>query len=195
MRHYPAHTFLFHQGWQAKSVYFVESGIVKVFHTNEDGKESIIDLRGGGNAYGVAATLLAKPFQLSGMTLTDCQVWSVDSETFLSLLQTDAKFSLYIHQLQSQNYYKQMGIRFGSVRQRLENLLRQLILILGLDETEKNLRFRNPISQYDMAALIDTTYTYVSKILKQMEREGLLHKKNRWLTIFDPQTLCRMEVC
>jgi CRP-like cAMP-binding protein len=81
------------------------------------------------------------------------------------------------------------GVGSLSARQRLEQLLRWLIREMGLFKAGEKIRLRLPLKQWEIANYIAVTPEYVSKLMKQMEKEGVIRKEKGWVVVYDPQKL------
>jgi CRP-like cAMP-binding protein len=194
---YAAGTAIFQQGMDAKSVYFIENGIVKLTYVNQSGDELIIALCSSGSVLGTVAAALKKPFQVSGTAVTNCLIHCLSGSQFISLLQEDAAFLSRLHQSQSEKLYELVEHvaqnKFCDAQQRLKNLLWQLIHLLELDASKTDLRMILPLKQEEIASLIGVHATYVSKLLKELEREGVIARRKGWLIVPHPKALSYVD--
>ncbi|MEW6131016.1 MAG: Crp/Fnr family transcriptional regulator [Acidobacteriota bacterium] len=194
---YPPGVFLLHQGWKPQMVHFIEDGLVKLVYTNEEGAEMIVGLRSTGSVLGVAAAIQNQPVPLAAVTLQPSQIRSLPAHTLVKLLQTDLEFAFQIQQSESTEYYSLVSRfaqqKFGEAKQQLENLLWQIISIMGLDASQNDLKLQLPLKYYELARLIDIEPSYVCKLIKDLEREGIVKRKNGWLILTNPQKLQRLN--
>jgi CRP/FNR family transcriptional regulator, cyclic AMP receptor protein len=184
---------LFKQGSLAKEIYFIDSGIVKLVRHEQDGQEMIVGLRTSNWVLGAASVVLQKPFPTSAETLTRCCLRRMPTEVFLCRLKSDAEFSWHIHRIHSYEIYDevthlaQLGRR--SARHRLEQLLWQLASALKPSEIQKEVRLQLPLKYWEVAELIAVTPQHLSRVLKQMQDDGIIRQFKGWLIISDPQKL------
>lgn len=190
---YPSGIELFKQGFASEGVYWIETGLVKLVHLNHEGRESIVGLRSRGCILGAVAVIVRRPSLVSAVTVTQCHLRRVPAAALLSLTRNNPKFSWHLHQQHAQEIYDQVAqlVRLGSfsARQRLEQLLLQLISILELGEFEKRTRLRLPLKYYEIAQLIVITPQHLSRLLKQMQQEGIIRREKGAVIICDPQRL------
>ena len=93
---WPAGADIFQQGTPANTIYFIESGLVKLTRQEPNGRVAIIQLRTRHWLLGAASALQEKPFVATATTVTQCHLRSISSTNFLNLMKTDAGFSLQI---------------------------------------------------------------------------------------------------
>jgi len=194
---YTAGTELFRQGSAVQDVYFIDQGLVKLIRLEPDGREMIVGLRFPGWVIAAAAAIIQQSHLTTGITMCGCRLRRISSETFRDLLQRDAQFSWLVHRMHSHEVYDQVArlVQLGcaSARHRLEQLLWQLIIALEPDGLKKETKLALPLKQWEIAELIAVTPAYLSRIYNELERAGVLRRRNGWLIIHDPQRLWRWE--
>lgn len=187
-RHQPGEE-LFRQGSVPHGVYLISSGYVKVSSVNRDGRQLILGLRGVGSMLGVPALLLQEACPVSATAITYCESRYFAAELFVPLLKADSRFSWLIQLEQSRqarqfvSHILQLG--FCSARRRLGELLWQLISANPFDEQQKAANLKLPLKQWEVAQLIAVTPEHLSRIAKQMQREGILQWTKGTVTVFD----------
>jgi CRP-like cAMP-binding protein len=184
---YPLATELFQQGTLAQEVFFIDQGAIKLVYVNPNGKEVIIGLRSSGWLLGAPEVILNEPHPATAVTLTRCCLYRVNSETFRLLAKHNASLSTYLHQVYSREIYQQMmritELKCCSARQRLEHLLRRLIPELEERDPEKEIWLQVPLKHSEIAQLISVTPEHFSRLLKQMEQDGIIGRKGGWLIV------------
>jgi CRP-like cAMP-binding protein len=101
---YPAGTELFRQGDAPQSVYLIARGVVKLIRS--DGNHTRVSLAYPGDVLGDVATVLGESHPATAVTLTSCDLRSLDAVVFRRLLQEDATFSWQVHLAHSRELYK-----------------------------------------------------------------------------------------
>ena len=190
---YPPEVTLFQQGSQAQQVYFIERGLVKLNRIEHDGQQIIVGLRSSGWILGASAVILQKLNPVSATTLTDCHIRQISAEAFRHLLKTDVQFSWHIQHSQSREAHEQVGrivqLSCMSARNRLEGLLWELISLTSQDTTGKEVRIEVPLKQWEIAQLIGVTPEHLCRMLRLLEKEGIICRKKGWLIVNDAQKL------
>ena len=190
---FPPLVELFRQGQPAQEVYFIESGIVKLIHENQEGQEMIIGLRTREGVLGAASVILKEPFPVSVKALTQCRLRRYSASAFIHRIKNESAFSWNMHLMHCREIYAEISriAQLGnqSARHRLEQLLWQLIPSFDLKDVNKGFRVQLPLKHWEIAELIAITPQHLSRLMKQMENEGLILQRKGWLIIPDPHRL------
>ena len=195
---YPDATELFCQDSPAREVYIINRGLVKLMRLEQEGHGLIVGLRFPGWILGSAAVIMSSPHPITAVTLTKCELCRVPAETFLRLLRTDSQVSWHLLQMLSREVVEQNArvAQLGclTARYRLEQLLWQLIMALGLHPTHETIRLQLPLKHREIAELIAVTPEHLSRILKQMQDQGIITQHKGWMIILDPARI-RQAAC
>ncbi len=194
---YCAATELFRQGFPQQAVYFIRRGLIKLLFLGSDGREAIVNLRGSGRLLGVASAVVRKPYDLTAVTVTRCEIQQIPIVNFLQLVKTDTQFSWDVLQMCSQNIIT-LNTRLSELaiipaRWRLEHLIWQLISEQGRSEGAINVRLKLPLKHREIAQVIAVTPPYLSQLFKQLAKEGIAQCDNGWLVVDKPQQLWRAD--
>jgi CRP-like cAMP-binding protein len=193
VRNYGSRSELLQQGTPADDVYLIHDGLVKLVWGDSTGKQTILGLRWPGCLIGVAAVVTAEPCAMSAVTLVPSVLERLSAEKFLQRLQTDSDFAWKIHQIQSREVHEQLNwlgeMACGSARSRLGNVFRRLTEIGNVHTDGKKSRVRLPLKQKEVAELIAVTPEHLSRLLHELSRAGLVHLRNGWIVIPNPQAL------
>ncbi len=173
---YPRGIEIFQQGSDARVLYFIESGIIKLRRTEENGNQLIVDLRFPGWLLGAAAAIMQSQHPVTAITLTRCGLDCLTHDVFLQALKTDTEFSWHIHRMNGHETLNQCAritsLACLSARQRLENWLWKSSggPLRELSDLE-SLRF------CEIAELIAVTPEHLSRLMRQLEGEGILRRQ------------------
>lgn len=188
-REYPAATEMFSQGSSVREVYLIDKGLVKLSCLSEGGQELIVSLRSPGSILGADSAIVQKPHSVTAITLTVCQMYSIALDIFLHLTKTDAQFCWYLHQAHSREVYNQatqmVALKYLLARQRFEQLLWQLASAMEIDWKEGPIGVRLPLKYWEIAQLVGITPEHLSRILRQLEQEEIIKRKDGRLVISD----------
>ncbi len=190
---YPATVELFRQGSAAQEVFFIERGLVKLTAISESGQELIVGLRSSGRLLGVAPVILRKVYPTSAVTITRCQLRRFPAESMLNMLTYEPQFSRRLHLEQSLEIYDQqvqlVEISSLPARCRLERLFLQMISEMDMTGSQKEIRLQLALKQWEIAQLITITPQHLSRVLKELEQEGIIRRERGWLIISEPKKL------
>lgn len=186
---YPAETALFVQGSVPKDLYFVEKGLVKLIRLEKDGQKLIVSLGSTGWLLGVSSVISQRLHPASAITLTPCRVRCLPANMLQSLLKANPELSWHLLQMYSEEYFAgiihltQLGCL--SARQRLEHFLWELALALDLKTQGSKVRITLPLKLGEIADLIGVTQEHVSRLMKQMQDDGVVWREKSNIVICD----------
>jgi CRP-like cAMP-binding protein len=189
---------LFEQGSAAEFVYLLEDGQVKLVRAEENGSDVVVGLRSSGALLGDAAVLLAEPYCTTAQTITDCRAREIPAKEFRYYVRTDPALPLRLLQLQSREIHDQ-ATRLASLgglsaRCRLERFLLETLVAQGRPINGSPQRIP-PFKHSDVAATVVAAPEHLSRILKELERDGLIRRERGWLTALRPADLARSRNC
>ena len=197
MQSYPQSMPLFTEGSLPQEIYFIERGLVKLATSNEGGRDLIVGLRRSECFLGAESAVLQRPHPVSAITLTPCVLCRIPTRTFLGIVDADPEFARYLRREQSCELHDQVGHIVGlgssSARLRLERLLAELIGAADIRNLSSEVRLPALLKQREIAELIAVTPQHLSRILKQMERDGSLRREKGRLIVREPNRIGRHQ--
>jgi len=192
-KEYQSGTNLYTQGARATYAHLAISGLIKLTRISEGGHELITGLCFPIRLLGAASIILGKEYPVTAVTLTRCRLQSIPAPSFLELLRTDIRFSWLVQHEQSRDIYEQVSqlteIGCLSARQRLERVLGHFLSTSEDNSSPNETSFRLPLRLWEVAKLIAVSPEHLSRILKAMQREGILCRNKNSFTILDPKRL------
>jgi CRP-like cAMP-binding protein len=195
-REFPAAASLFFQGDPVREVFCVEQGLIKLVRLSGDGQELIVGLRSKGFFLGAASLIVQMPHPITAITVTRCSLVSIPGELFLRLAKTDEQFCWHIHQAHSQEVHQQasqlIALRCLSARQRFERLLLQFFKSIPHQGKPTPMKIRLPLKHWEIAQLIGITPEHLSRVLKQIKQEGIIHEEAGHIIVPDVRNIQNM---
>lgn len=179
---------VFLEGSYPNVLYFVKSGKVKTFKSNEDGKELITGIYAEGEFFGYTSLLSEEPYSDSAMVMEDAEIVQIPKEDFLDLIYSNRDIAgMFIRMLS--NNVKDQEVRllhtaYNSIRKRVsESLIKFYETYKGQPGTEI------PVSRDDLAKVVGTSTETVIRTLSEFKEEGLISTSGRRITIHEPDKL------
>jgi len=197
---YPALTEIIQQDTPATVVYFIDCGLVKLSRMEPSGHEVIAGLRRRNWMIAAPAVLLGKKYSFNVTALVDCKLRHISSEQFLSLVETNPEFSRHLLRMVSQEIvdYAKAFCSLGCLPaiDRLKRLLCEIMLeITSSSVYKEQVKLNFPLKRKELAQMIAVTPEHLSRLLKQLERDGVIKREKRLLMLSSSQSQSLKEEC
>jgi CRP/FNR family cyclic AMP-dependent transcriptional regulator len=191
---YPPGVEFLRQGAPCAEVLYVERGLVKLTRVDLNGRETILDLAFAGAWVGTAAVIASIPSPASAITCAPSLIARMLAVEFRERLSHDPEFSQFIHELNAHELCRHMAwigqLTSLTSGQRLRRVMRQLIAVFRLQPSDRGIRLRLPLHHWELARLIAVTPEHLCRLLKDLEREGIIRRDKGWVIVTDVQRLC-----
>ena len=181
-RTYPKNTIIISEGDDSDSLYAVLSGKVKVYLSDDDGREIIINIQGEGEYFGELALLDDSPRSASVMTLEETKLAVISKSSFEKCLSNNPQLALHI--------IRELSSRLRNLTQNVKSLAlmdvygRVARTLLDMAEpTGEILEIRQKLTQRDIASMVGASREMVSRILKDLSTGGYITIQNKTITI------------
>ncbi len=177
---------LFNEGEQAKYLYYIVSGKIKMFRTNEQGKEYITQIYKEGNFFGYTSLLDSGTYTESAVTMEDSEIAAILKADFYQMLISNTalytKFIKFISTDLSETSDKLIKLAYNSARKRVA----EAILFIGKkynNDLQDNVTF--PINRDDLSAVSGISPESVSRNLTDLRTERLIELQNGTVKILN----------
>ncbi len=190
---YPPGIEIFQQGTPANNVYFIERGLVKLSCMESGGRSVIISLRRSNWLLGAPAALMESPYAFTATTLSPCYLLTIPATIFLKLVKTNKEFSWHILRILSKIIYDRgtTAIVLGVMpaKERLKKILYEMILEQEQIELERPIQLHLPLAYNELSQLIAVSPEHLCRLLKEMEKEGIIKRNKGLIVIKKPSIL------
>jgi CRP/FNR family transcriptional regulator len=184
---YPSGVELLQQDRRSSCAFLILSGITKLVHLDQNGREVIVGLRRPGWMVGSSALILNEPNYSTAVTVTSAKLIRFDAEEFEKLVKTEPRFSEYLQQQHARelNNYMQNLVEMASLSavERLSKFLSDVEGSFGLGLEPLSGETTIPLKHWEIAELLGVTPEHLSRLLKVLESKGLLHRKGSTLLL------------
>ena len=172
-RTFPRHAILITEGDETDSLYIIQSGKVRVFKSNEEGKEIILNEQGPGEHFGELALVDDAPRSASVMALEKTRVSIISRQDFRQVLgkHPDIAFSLI------REFSRRIRVLSENVKDLalLDVYGRVAKTLLGMaTDIDGQLIIEDRPTQQDIANHIGASREMVARILKDLETGGYI---------------------
>lgn len=179
---------IYEEGQYAKRLYFIASGKVKTFKTNDVGKEYIIKIHKTGEFLGYQALIREDKYHESASALEETEVNLVPKEDFFALLYNNRDFSARFIKMLADNMEDQeeqlLSLAYNSIRKRVAESL----LVLQ----ERFAKEGISILRDDLASMVGTAKESVIRTLTDFKNEGLIKIEGGTIAILNADKLAMM---
>lgn len=177
---------IFSEGDMPLHVYFVKSGNVKTYKSNEDGKELITNLYSSNDFFGYEPVLENVNYQESAVAMQDSDLIAIPRHDFMLMIQSHPDVSSSFIKLLCKKVAARekqlLHLAYNSVRQRTaEALLKSAPL--------KNSKSVIAISREDLAKMVGTASESVIRVLSDFKDEGIIDIETGKIKIVHPEKL------
>jgi len=172
---YHAQDAIFSQGDRADSVYYVQSGKVKLSVTSASGKEAVIAVLGDGDFFG-EGSLISQPVRLATATaLAECTLDRIDKSKMLRVLHDEAKFSdRFTAHLLTRNSRVEADLVDQLMNSSEKRLARTLLLLANFGKEGRPEPITTKISQETLAEMVGTTRPRISFFMNKFRKLGFI---------------------
>jgi CRP/FNR family transcriptional regulator, cyclic AMP receptor protein len=172
---YPKNQKIFVQGQVADTVFYIQTGCVKVTVTSEHGKEAVVAILHEGHFFGEGCLNDQRLRTASTSAMTDCRITSITKSVMLTAIHDQPQFSnLFMDHLLSRNSRIQDDVidqLFNSSEKRLARLL---LLLANYGKEGSPPIAPVTVSQETLAAMIGTTRSRVSHFMNKFRKSGFI---------------------
>jgi CRP/FNR family transcriptional regulator, cyclic AMP receptor protein len=166
---------IFSQGDRADSVYYVQSGKVKLSVTSASGKEAVIGVLGDGDFFG-EGSLISQPVRLATATaLADSTLDRIDKSKMLRVLHDEPKFSdRFTAHLLTRNSRVEADLVDQLMNSSEKRLARTLLLLANFGKEGRPEPITTKISQETLAEMVGTTRPRISFFMNKFRKLGFI---------------------
>ncbi len=191
--HHKRGSVLYHEGNRINGFYYITQGIIKVYKTGFDGKEQIIRFAKRGDIIGFRSILSNEQACTTAEVIDDSTTCYIPGEILINLVKNNGNFSIELMQItckelgQANSYITDIAQK--SVRERLAEILVQLINDFGLDENKVLLI---TLTREELANIVGTATESVIRLLSEFKQDKYIELNGRKITILNLPALMRI---
>lgn len=181
-RQFPRNTVIINEGDHSDSLYIINSGSVKVFLSDNEGKEVILNTQGTGEYFGELALLDSQPRSASVITTEKSSLSIISKANFEAFLEKHPEANLKI----MRGIIKRLRLLSEDVKSlALMDVYGRVARVLLQLAKEKGgtLVINQGMTQQDIASRVGASREMVSRILKDLKTGGYIEVKGRVITI------------
>jgi len=180
-RNYPRNAVVISEGDEATSMFIIVTGSVKVYHTEADGKETILNTQGPGQHFGELALVDDAPRSASVMTTEQSRLLVLSKAAFKECLEDSPEIGYHLVQALARQVRRltetvnMMGRDvYGRIRTLLEGMAVERDGMLVIDQA---------MTQQDIGNRIASSREMVSRVFKELKNGGYIEEQDKRIII------------
>jgi CRP/FNR family transcriptional regulator, cyclic AMP receptor protein len=192
---YPSGAILFMEGEQARGVYIVCQGRVKLLTTNSDGKTLIFKIAKPGEILGLNAALSGTPHEITAETLQPAQLAYVSREDFLKFIRENGDACLQVAQHLGRDCHSAYEvIRSIGLSNSVEEKLARFLLDWSSagQDTNVGIKVKLALTHEEIAQLIGCSRESVSRSFSDFKRKHLVEVNGATLVVQNKEALATL---
>lgn len=179
----PKNTIVISEGDESSSLYVILNGKVKVYLSEEKGREVILDILGPGEFFGELAMMDSGRRSASVMTMEPSQFLIISREDFRACLSGNPKVALRLLQVMAKRLRATSetvrNLALHDVYERVSILLRTM----ASDDPGGEQIIDHKLTYQDIANLVGASREMVGRIMRELIAGGYITMDNKTVTI------------
>ncbi len=184
-RHYAKGEDLFDAGQPCKGLFFVQSGVVKIYKLAENGREQIIHLQYPGDSIAELPVFDHEPYPASAAAMEDADILFIPKAAFEELLARYPQLCQSVITVLAKRMRRLVelveDLSLRQVRQRLARLLRE--------EAAGRAAFMLTFTNEELAARLGSVRDVVSRTMSALQNDGVIRLTGRHVEILNKKRL------
>lgn len=190
---YKKKQIIYAEGNHPSKLYYVVSGKVKAFKTNNDGKELVTELYSRGDFFGYIAMLEETVYRDTTETMEETSLAIIPKDDFDELLNNNAQVAGKFIQLLAKNISEKedqlLGLAYNSLRKKVAEAL---VLLQKKYKNENVDNFEIAISRECLASIAGTATESLIRTLSDFRAEKLIDIKEGNIIILNEEKLAHL---
>ena len=180
------------EGHHALRLFYIESGKIKTYKTNDDGKELVTGLYNQGDFFGYVALLEGTAYKETAEAMEDSEIAAVPKDDFMHLINSNRDVMQKFVQLLAKNVAEKerqlLGIAYNSLRKKVADAL----VMLYSKYKGSSEDYMIDLSRENLATIAGTAKESLIRTLSDFKDERLIDIKAGDIRILDEKKLKNM---
>jgi len=193
---YPHNAVIYRPGDTTERVYLLKSGRVRLMRLGKNSQRSVISILRAGDLFGELFRPEGSPIEELAVAAGEAEVWSIEGRDFRAQLEARPTLSMDVIKAYAERVralrQRVLGLTFKEVPARLAETLLTLVEAHGERCPHGGETDLRGITQQDLADLVGASRSFVSTLVNEMKRDGVLGNVGRTLCVRDQKALRRL---
>ena len=187
---------IYSEGGSTNRLYVIADGNVKLMRHTHSGKDVMLDILKPGDFFGKLTHSEDDAYSETAHAHTPVCVLSIEGYEFRQLLHQHPPVTLKVMDIMTGRLREAHEmvhlLSVASVEQRVAHVLLKLGDKLG-EQDKVGLLIQMPLSRSDLAELTGTTTETASRVMSQIQKEGLIQTGRQWVAITNKSGLAALS--
>ncbi|AJO24509.1 transcriptional regulator, Crp/Fnr family [Heyndrickxia coagulans] len=177
-KHAEKDAHIFFQGDPQEAVYFIESGEVKIYRTDANGKEQVVTLLRDGDMFPHVGFFRKISYPANAMAVVDTNLVAIRITDFENVLLNNPQLTMTLYGVMSDEI---LDLQDRLEAQILNNAYEQVVKLFlrltrthGVQEKDGFVLVKTPLNNSDLANMIGVTRETVSRTIRQLKEKNLI---------------------
>lgn len=195
LRGYDRGQDVFRAGERCEGLHLAVMGHLKLYVLSALGQEKVIDIAGPGQTFAESLMFTDAPCNANAQALTGALVLTIRRETVVAEIERCPRFSLRMLGLVSRRVHGlERDVRDYCLCSGAERVVAYLLRDLpDAASCRRELTVSLPVSKATVASRLSLTREYFSRVLHELESQGLIEMKRREIRIPDASRLAASQ--
>jgi CRP-like cAMP-binding protein len=189
INHYKRKSIIYSEGNHPNRLFYVKKGKVKLYKTNDDGKDLTIGLFGEGDYFGYLSLLENSVYRETAEAMEDAEIAMIPREEFDALVRDNTLVMKKFLQILAGNVVEKenqlLGLAYNSLRKRVADALIMLRNKFGKGKSG----FAIHISREDLANIAGTATESLIRTLSDFKAEKMIDIKEGNIVLLNEKKL------
>jgi len=181
------------EGTNPHYLFYLKSGKVRTYKTNEVGKELTVGLYNAGEFFGYFALIENSIYKENAETMESCEIGTISREDFNKLVsnhkETASKFIRLLAEKVTEKEDQLINLAYNSLRKRVANAI---LFLYRKYKAEENDHFLIQISREDLAHIAGTTTESLIRTISDFKNEKLISSESGSIKVLNEKKLAEM---
>jgi CRP/FNR family transcriptional regulator, cyclic AMP receptor protein len=166
---------IFVQNERAKTMFFLQVGVVKLTAVSPEGRQAIVALVNSGSFFGEACLAMHPYYRCSATAATECSLIRLDKQQLLALVHEQQGFAeKFLSGLAERATQCQEDLLDKFFNRSERRLARALVILSHFDQQVGAEKYITGVSHEELAEMIGTTRAHVSVFMNKFRRLGMI---------------------
>jgi CRP-like cAMP-binding protein len=173
-------TTIFLEKSRGDEMYFIHSGLIRIFRPHENGKETTIALRFPGEIVGEMSLIEDEPRSASAETLQDTSLFVLTKKDYLSVIQDYPSIGLNILKILSRRLREDLHLQEMISLQTLKDRTMHILKTLSSNSSGANVS----LTHEQLSILINATQPRVTEALHSLQENRMISISRKNIRVF-----------